>query len=298
MDRGYHELSDEVFDILEVLNQTSSDTFLSRSRTDFPDFMKNEKPQASSSLNSTGDSPLGSPVESLPPSPAYIESLPVQMEDRKFEDAFSLVDDNAPASDNIMLLANELTLTPETTRALISGNMVHIEKNGVDTHFVVDTDDTMDSSFTEADLDDLTNVTLASETCQPDSTVFYDSSENFGTGLTDDELVCLSVRELNRRLQGYSKEAATNLKHKRRTLKNRGYAQNCRSRRMQQRSELEMENSKLLGKLNQAKLEMRRLIQERDAYKQQAHQLQHHIARASFTELPASPEDQGLAAYL
>ncbi|XP_013772821.1 neural retina-specific leucine zipper protein-like [Limulus polyphemus] len=87
--------------------------------------------------------------------------------------------------------------------------------------------------------------------------------------LNDDMLIRMSVRELNKRLHGYSREEVARIKKKRRTLKNRGYAQNCRTKRLSQRHELEGKNRVLQAEVNHLRQELERLCQERDYYKQQ-----------------------------
>lgn len=86
--------------------------------------------------------------------------------------------------------------------------------------------------------------------------------------INDDLLMSLSVRELNKRLHGCPRDEVVRLKQKRRTLKNRGYAQNCRSKRLQQRHDLEITNRQLHHELQKIKLELGRVSQERDHLKQ------------------------------
>lgn len=93
-------------------------------------------------------------------------------------------------------------------------------------------------------------------------------SRNADDLVNDDLLMTLTVRELNKRLHGCPREEVVRLKQKRRTLKNRGYAQNCRSKRLQQRHDLEITNRNLHSELKKIQMDLVRISQERDQLKQ------------------------------
>lgn len=102
------------------------------------------------------------------------------------------------------------------------------------------------------------------------------SSNNSDTKLLPDDLLTrLSVRELNKRLHGCPREEVVRLKQKRRTLKNRGYAQNCRSKRLQQRCELEKTNKILQEELNHTRSDLSKALHELDVLRNHLKPQQH-----------------------
>jgi hypothetical protein len=115
------------------------------------------------------------------------------------------------------------------------------------------------------------------------------------TQLDEVDLTCLPVRELNKRLQGCARDEILKIKQKRRTLKNRGYAQNCRTKRMVQRSELEEENHCLMTDLSKVQSDLRvlqnelhKVMAQRDMYRVQCDSLRQR--NGSESTLPSSPD--------
>ncbi|CAB1458987.1 unnamed protein product [Pleuronectes platessa] len=95
-----------------------------------------------------------------------------------------------------------------------------------------------------------------------------------GTSLTDDELVTMSVRELNQHLRGLTKEEIVQLKQRRRTLKNRGYAASCRVKRVTQKEELEKQKSLLQQEVDKLATENASMKVELDALRSKYEALQ------------------------
>ena len=87
--------------------------------------------------------------------------------------------------------------------------------------------------------------------------------------LTDEELVELPVRDLNRRLRGLERHIITQLKQRRRTLKNRGYAQSCRTRRVNVTTDLRTSREAVVAEVESMAREVAAARSQRDAYKKQ-----------------------------
>lgn len=97
--------------------------------------------------------------------------------------------------------------------------------------------------------------------------------------ITEERLQKYSVKELNRFLKsnGLTKEQQQCVKNRRRTLKNRGYAQNCRVKRIKQKKSLEVQNEDLFQELEQLRTELEKAKKERNYFKSKLVELAKYV---------------------
>ena len=93
-------------------------------------------------------------------------------------------------------------------------------------------------------------------------------------GLTEEQLVSLSARDLNRLCRDMPEDIVKQLKKRRRTLKNRGYAYNSRVRRVSQKNALEDERDTLQKQLAQLTERCKLLERESEQWKKRAQALE------------------------
>ncbi|ESO11917.1 hypothetical protein HELRODRAFT_136669, partial [Helobdella robusta] len=73
--------------------------------------------------------------------------------------------------------------------------------------------------------------------------------------LSTDELLSLTVGELNKKMKNVNVSQVKEVKQLRRTLKNRGYAAICRNKRVEQIGKLEAEKKSLQKEISTLKQE-------------------------------------------
>ena len=99
------------------------------------------------------------------------------------------------------------------------------------------------------------------------------------SGLSDQQLMEMSARDLNKVFKDSEPDFITRLKKKRRTLKNRGYALNSRLKRVQQKSTLEQEKEDLQMKVEELTSEVSTLQKELQQYKERCSSLQQLVGQ-------------------
>lgn len=102
------------------------------------------------------------------------------------------------------------------------------------------------------------------------------TSSSHGADLTDSALLKLSVKDLNVLLKSLPPDERLKLKKKRRILKNRGYAANCRTKRMSQKELLEMEKDKLESDVKRLRQNNQMMRIKLDSIKERFKDLQHY----------------------
>jgi transcription factor MAFF/G/K len=102
------------------------------------------------------------------------------------------------------------------------------------------------------------------------------SSQN-SVNISDDALLQLRVKDLNRLLKTLTPDERSKLKKRRRILKNRGYAANCRTKRLSYKQILEMEKDDLEEDVKKMKHDNDVLKVKLDSIKERYKDLEHYV---------------------
>lgn len=124
----------------------------------------------------------------------------------------------------------------------------------------------------------------------------YSSSESETESLnpstiSDEQIQNLRVQDLNKLLRDLPRDEAAKIKKRRRNLKNRNYALNCRIRKQQKYEDLLNENFSLKEQLESERSQLRNVWKEKEAFKKKYQHLQKsftvYMQSKISTELPA-----------
>ena len=91
------------------------------------------------------------------------------------------------------------------------------------------------------------------------------------------------------KMRGLSKDEVAQVKQKRRTLKNRSYAQHSRMRRIENKNNLEVTRDNLTKELEQVQRQLAATARERDFFKNKYVKLLAHVSKMPGRVLKISP---------
>ena len=115
----------------------------------------------------------------------------------------------------------------------------------------------------------------ASKRCH-NKTCNLSDSECF-PALSDKKLEKMTTKELNNHIQGISKSQAEKIKKRRRILKNRKYALKCRLKCTEKKTKMAEENVTLEQEVSTTKVELEKVLKQRDYYRSKCLQLQKEL---------------------
>lgn len=96
--------------------------------------------------------------------------------------------------------------------------------------------------------------------------------------ISDEEIKNLRLKDLNKRLRNIPWEEAAKIRKRRRNLKNRGYALNCRLRKQREHEDLMNENTLLKRQLEDGRGKLLKVWNEKESYKKKYVQTQRAFA--------------------
>lgn len=91
--------------------------------------------------------------------------------------------------------------------------------------------------------------------------------------LSDGKLEKMTIKELNKYIQGIPKQQAQKIKKRRRILKNRKYALKCRLKTVHKRTKMAGENKSMEKRISAAKEQLKTVTKQRDYYRSKYLQL-------------------------
>ena len=107
---------------------------------------------------------------------------------------------------------------------------------------------------------------------------------------SDEQIQNLRVQDLNKLLRDLPRDEAAKIRKRRRNLKNRNYAFNCRVRKQKKYEDLLNENTSLKEQLEDGRTKLRNVWKEKEDYKKKCEQLQSSVAVYLQSKLSATSE--------